>query len=255
LSENITHSSLTFFSEQLPNSASFSFAMLRTLFLLLVLVHALIHLLGFVKEWKLASVSQLTGKTIIPITGTLPKTFGALWLLACLVLMAAAWIAGFAGVLLSQFLIIIYWPDAKAGALANRAVQYFATGKPGFIWNARVDMMPLLTLAGRDKYADGKGNMLIKVLGIMPIVDATGPETDQGAMHRYLGEMIWFPSAALEPYITWEPIDAVSAKATMSYGGVRFYLRRGRAHAFLQRAAIHGRRRGKYAGKLVHARI
>jgi hypothetical protein len=31
---------------------------------------------------------------------------------------------------------------------------------------------------------------------------------------------MWFPAAALSPSIAWEEVDATSAKATMSYGGV-----------------------------------
>jgi hypothetical protein len=30
----------------------------------------------------------------------------------------------------------------------------------------------------------------------------------------------WFPAAALGPYIRWEPVNASSAKATMTYRGV-----------------------------------
>ena len=31
---------------------------------------------------------------------------------------------------------------------------------------------------------------------------------------------MWFPAAALSPYIAWEPIDAHAARATMTYRGV-----------------------------------
>jgi hypothetical protein len=29
--------------------------------------------------------------------------------------------------------------------------------------------------------------------------------------------MVWFPSLALSPYISWEPINSLTAKATMTY--------------------------------------
>ncbi len=79
---------------------------------------------------------------------------------------------------------------------------------------------PGVSLAGRDKYENGKGYMLIKLASLFPVADARGPETDQGAMLRYLGEMVWYPSAAVSEYITWEAVDSLSAKATMRYGGV-----------------------------------
>ncbi|MCL5056654.1 MAG: hypothetical protein M1130_01385 [Actinobacteria bacterium] len=98
--------------------------------------------------------------------------------------------------------------------------QYFTIDKPGFIWKAKVKMAPLLYFAGRDKYIEGKGHMLIKALSLVKVADARGKEIDQGTMLRYLAETVWFPTAALSSYIEWEEIDANSAKATMSYGGI-----------------------------------
>lgn len=100
------------------------------------------------------------------------------------------------------------------------AEQYFTVDEPGFIWKARVNMAPFLYFAGMDKYKEGKGYMNIKILSLFSVVNATGPEMDQGTLLRYLGEMTWFPTAALSNYIKWEPIDLNSARATMSYKGV-----------------------------------
>ena len=99
------------------------------------------------------------------------------------------------------------------------AEQYFRVDKPGFIWQARVKMAPLVYLTGRDKYYEGKGQMLIKALSLINIVNSSGMEMDQGSMLRYLAETIWFPTAALSDYIKWEEIDSHSARATMTYGG------------------------------------
>ncbi|HQG47430.1 MAG TPA: hypothetical protein PLG50_17365, partial [bacterium] len=71
-----------------------------------------------------------------------------------------------------------------------------------------------------DMYQDCRGRMVIKLASLLPIVNASGPETDQGTLLRWLGETVWFPSAALSPHIAWEAVDSLSAKATMSYGGV-----------------------------------
>jgi hypothetical protein len=99
------------------------------------------------------------------------------------------------------------------------AEQVFTVDPPGFVWHVRTKMMGL-PIAGRDRFADGRGHMLIKVASLIPVADATGPEVDQGALLRFLGEIIWFPSAALSPTITWQSIDANSARATMRHGGV-----------------------------------
>ncbi|MGI6712785.1 MAG: DUF6544 family protein [Bacillota bacterium] len=101
------------------------------------------------------------------------------------------------------------------------AEQYFSVDEPGFIWKAKVKMAPFLYFAGRDKYYEGRGNMQIKLLSLINIVNATGKEIDQGTILRYLGEMAWFPTAALANYIKWEEIDANSARATINYGGIK----------------------------------
>ncbi|MBO0935807.1 hypothetical protein J2I47_04525 [Fibrella sp. HMF5335] len=104
--------------------------------------------------------------------------------------------------------------------MPTSAEQYFSVDRPGFVWKADVRMMRFLPLAGRDKYVDGRGNMLIKALSVVPVVDAADAKTDQGTLLRYLGEICWFPAAALSPYIAWQPIDDTHAQATMTYKGV-----------------------------------
>jgi|AntRauTorcE11898_2_1112593.scaffolds.fasta_scaffold20994_1 hypothetical protein len=108
-------------------------------------------------------------------------------------------------------------PEQKG--MKTEAVQYFNTEEPSFIWTAQVNMAPLLYFAGRDTYLNGKGHMSIKVLSLFPVVDGIGEEINQGTLTRYLGEIIWFPTAALSQYITWKEIDYYNAKATMSYKG------------------------------------
>lgn len=101
------------------------------------------------------------------------------------------------------------------------AEQYFTVDNPGFVWKVKVNMAPLIYFSGRDKYSDGKGKMLIKILSLYPIVATEGgKEMNQGTALRYLAEMQWFPSAALSDYIKWEAIDSNSARAIISYGGV-----------------------------------
>lgn len=92
-------------------------------------MHGLIHLLGFLKEWKLSEISQLTGKTLLSMSENLAKVFGSLWLLSCILFLIVAllyffkspeWaLLGWMALLLSQFLIVVYWPEAKAGTIPN----------------------------------------------------------------------------------------------------------------------------------------
>jgi hypothetical protein len=100
------------------------------------------------------------------------------------------------------------------------AEQYFTVANPGFVWIADVKAAPLMHLAGRDKYMSGKGHMLIKFFSLFPVADSKGKQIDQGTLLRYLAETVWFPSAAVRNYISWEEIDSLNARARMSFGGV-----------------------------------
>lgn len=62
--------------------------------------------------------------------------------------------------------------------------------------------------------------MRILMNALVPVVNASGPQLDEGTLQRYLGELVWLPSLATSPYIRWEPLDSLSARATLSYRGV-----------------------------------
>jgi hypothetical protein len=106
------------------------------------------------------------------------------------------------------------------GWMPFTAEQYYTTDPPGFVWVASFEMAPLLTVSGRDRYMDGTGAIDMRILSLVPVARKSGGGLNQGALLRYLNETMWFPAAVVSPYITWETIDATSARATMSYGGV-----------------------------------
>jgi len=94
---------------------------MKTILIILIVIHGLIHLLGFTKAYNLAAVEQLT----LPIS----KTGGVLWLFATLLFLATAllffidkdfwWIPAVLAIVLSQYLIFSSWQDAKFGTIAN----------------------------------------------------------------------------------------------------------------------------------------
>ena len=285
---------------------------------ILIVLHGAIHLVGFLKWSRLATVQQLKGRTVVPLTAAGDRAFAILWLVALLALLAAAglrfvrhdawWVPALGGVVLSQGLIVFAWHDARFGTVANllilvpavvaaahtrfsqwtgseirtlltqslsapdaiveqselerlptpvrrwlevsgvvgrerarvvrlkqrgelrtspdaawipaRAEQYFSVEPPGFIWRVDATMMGILPVTGRDKYVAGHGHMLIKAASVVNVVDAADDKIDQGSMLRFLGEIVWFPSAALSRYLAWDPIDERSATATIRYGGL-----------------------------------
>ncbi len=102
-----------------------------------------------------------------------------------------------------------------------KAEHYVNVDRPGFVWSSKVQYAPLAKLLGIDQYLHGHGTMKIKLLGLVTIVDAKpSMEMDQGSMLRFMAEMIWYPTAALNDYITWEAIDEHSARVTMTWGEI-----------------------------------
>jgi len=280
---------------------------MKTGFLILLLLHGIIHLLGFVKSYHLAEIPQLSLE--------IPRSLGNLWLfcaflflivLILMVLNKPFWpLFAIAAVILSQALIVLYWQDAKFGTILNiiillvsipatgkfqfdnmvqkeatellsnipkksdakiniddladlpgivqkwmensgvvgkqkvvsvrlkqtgelktkpegkwmsfTAEQYFDVENPAFVWVTDVTAFPEIHLSGRDKFNNGEGKMLIKLLSLIPVVnDGKNDKLNSGTMLRFLGETCWFPSAALNKYISWEEVDANSAMATFS---------------------------------------
>lgn len=100
------------------------------------------------------------------------------------------------------------------------AEQYYTTDPPAFLWHAMVMYAGLPIIDVKDRLQCGHGNIRIKLGALITLANAKAPELDQGVLLRYLDEIMWFPSAAISPYINWSPIDANSAEATISYGDV-----------------------------------
>lgn len=105
------------------------------------------------------------------------------------------------------------WIDATAS-------QVFSVEPPAFVWSTSMDMMPLVTVLGADRYTAGHGRMHITAYGLVTITEAEGEQMDQGTALRYLAEICWFPTAAVSSHISWKPVDSTTAQATLSYGGL-----------------------------------
>lgn len=99
-----------------------------------------------------------------------------------------------------------------------KADQVYTTNPPGFQWNARFKMFGLPLLSACDTYKDGQGHMFGKLAGMITVFDARGKELLQGTMLRYLQEMMWFPTAYLSDYVTWEAVDDHAADVTYNFG-------------------------------------
>jgi hypothetical protein len=124
------------------------------------------------------------------------------------------------------------------GWVALDADQHYTVEPPGFVWNATLHRGPLPIARGKDTYAGGEANMLIRAGSLFTVVDDKGPEMDQGSMMRYLSEMIWFPSAFLGENIAWEAVDDTAARVTLTDGdrsvtGTMYFDEEGRFRDFV----------------------
>lgn len=99
------------------------------------------------------------------------------------------------------------------------AQQTYTVSPPGFAWDARFKIAGLPLLRARDEYKSGKGRMYAKLAGLIPVFDVQGEQLDQGAMLRYLSEMIWFPIAFLGANITWQAVNNHSADVKLTDAG------------------------------------
>lgn len=102
------------------------------------------------------------------------------------------------------------------------ASQLIAAAPPAFVWDARVAVLPpLIQLRVRDSCVAGVGAGQVALLSAVPVAAAQGgPEMNSGALHRFLAEAVWCPSALLPgPKLRWQPIDETRALATLSEGG------------------------------------
>jgi len=100
------------------------------------------------------------------------------------------------------------------------STQRVITRRPGFDWEARVAMMPGLTVRVHDAYIAGEGILHASLFGLVSLVSLRGtPEAAQGELMRFFAEAAWYPTALLPSQgVRWEAVDDASAKATLKDG-------------------------------------
>jgi uncharacterized protein DUF6544 len=102
--------------------------------------------------------------------------------------------------------------------LGFEAEQVSRLAPPSFLWNSRVRLAPLLSMRVQDSYSDGIAAGGVKLLGIVPLGGDRGkPELNSGALHRFLAEAVWYPTALLPSRsLVWTPLDDTRALAILT---------------------------------------
>ena len=98
--------------------------------------------------------------------------------------------------------------------------QRVITRRPGFAWDARVMMFPVVPVHVHDAYIAGAGLLHGAVLGLVTVVHmADTPEMARGELMRFFAEAAWYPTALLPSQgVRWEAVDDSSAHATLTDG-------------------------------------
>jgi len=99
---------------------------------------------------------------------------------------------------------IIRWPDSM-------------------VWRARTSMSRL-PVSGFDKVSDGRGIQHWKMLGFIPVLNASGPDIARSGAGRMAGESVWLPSVLADPATQWEPDSPARASARLDVLGEKAIL-------------------------------
>lgn len=101
--------------------------------------------------------------------------------------------------------------------------QRIVAHRPGFLWEARISMLPGLGVRVHDAYVAGEGRLQASMFGLVDVVDLSGTaDLAAGELMRLLAEAAWVPTVLLPGQgVTWEAVDGNAARAVMRDGDVR----------------------------------
>jgi hypothetical protein len=109
-------------------------------------------------------------------------------------------------------------PDARW--MPFRAEQYnFLDGAPSRLFYMTASMAGI-PVQGFHRYVGGSASMRVKVAGIAPVVNLSGPEMTRAETVTLLNDLcIMAPAALIDPRIVWEALDDRIVSATLTNAG------------------------------------
>ena len=85
----------------------------------------------------------------------------------------------------------------------------------GMIWRANTWMQGL-PIWGADRIVDGVGEVQWKILGLFPVVRASGADVTRSSVGRVQAELIWLPSVLCNPDVSWTELNASQVQANFT---------------------------------------
>ena len=100
------------------------------------------------------------------------------------------------------------------------STQRVTTQRPGFDWEARIEMMHGLVARVHDAYIAGEGILQASMFGLISLANVRGtPEMARGELLRFFAEAAWYPTVLLPSQgVLWKAINDSSAEATLRDG-------------------------------------
>lgn len=137
------------------------------------------------------------------------------------------------------------------------SMQRVRTHRPGFVWDARMPLLPGLVVNVHDAYIAGEGLLHPAVLGLVSLTELRGASPEPGGVAhgeflRWFAEAAWYPTALLPSQgVRWSAVDEHAAEATASDGAVSATLRFRFDPATGLVASVRAAARGRTVGKAV----
>lgn len=108
----------------------------------------------------------------------------------------------------------------KAPWMDFRSEQYDFVDRPARMFLMRGSLRGV-PARGLHLFQDGAASMRIQLASLFQVVDARGPEMDQGETVTWFNDLCLFaPAALIDPRIEWEPEGPAAARARVRLGRV-----------------------------------
>jgi hypothetical protein len=96
--------------------------------------------------------------------------------------------------------------EIKLGSWRPFSAEEIIRWNRGMIWRATVRVHGM-SIRGADSFVDGRGFMRWKLFGVVPVVNASGPDITRSAAGRINLESIWLPSVLCCKDVSWKAVD------------------------------------------------
>jgi hypothetical protein len=99
------------------------------------------------------------------------------------------------------------------------AEQYNFYDQPSRFFYMNASRM-LVPIQGYHGFADREATMLVKLAALVPVAQASGPDMTQAETVTLFNDMcLLAPATLIDPAIGWEPVDALTVRATFTHAG------------------------------------